>query len=997
MVIKKTKQKENYISKSVGKYLNFFVKKFNNDPSLQDQLKSKFGWINASIGYISDDGMVEKAIIIKDGILSVEDQIPENCDFKVIFADHNYILDAISAGFEHTFHLIFNGAIRFEGNVCLYGFWEYLGSLVLGEQQQKDIEAEIEEHKKLNREIGKNVDISGRQARKERKMQRLHGKKVDLGVKYLDDPYLSKYSLEDFPRLKKFREDFFKTKLVVSPEYGKLITDFFVDDGYDVNKEGLPWNSSLDRARCFQYLMKNKKPVIRKNDLLAGSYTPDPIRGMVCHPQSVAPYLWGELKSCDKRELFPYEISEDTIETFHKYIFPFWVKKTIEHTWNIEFDDSLPLEIHQRFFAIFYWKIVSIMEITPSYETLLIKGLNGIRDEINLKLEKDPDIDDQQKSTLKAMKIALNGVAEYSHNLALLALELSQREDDLKRKNEIIKMHKILLKVPNQPADSLEEAIQSIIIMHIVLGLENFDDGPSFGRLDQILQPYFERDMQKLKTEEEKENYLHHVIELLGCLFMKEASHEIIQPDFSNYQNSGSPPNATITVGGVTPNGKDAVNDMSYILLKLTEILTLNNPNVHARYKTGINSREFLKRVCEVNFITGSTPAIHGDDAIITALASHGWSLEDVRNWNATGCVEPSLMGKHCSATSSLEINLVAPLEMAFNNGRHPRMNWNVGPKTGVIEDNDFTSFEDFWHAFKTQVEFLLEQSVIGNNQLGLIYQKHLAAPLLSSLIEGCIKNASGVNFGGAKYNSSGATMIGLTDVVDSLMVIKKLVYDNKIVSFTELKRAFDNNFIGYDKILALIKSKVSKFGSGDEEALAIANRVTKMVNTYYRNKENHRGGNYRTGWWSMANHTFYGRVTAALPSGRMEGEPFTPGLTPHPSASTNLLDNLLDVAKLDPKTLDNNIAFNVRITPSQKNSYEETITHMVDYVTTFFESGGMQVQFNVVNTDTLKDAMANPEFYPDLMVRISGYCAFFTKIQRDLQLEVIRRCEYEI
>ena len=541
------------------------------------------------------------------------------------------------------------------------------------------------------------------------------------------------------------------------------------------------------------------------------------------------------------------------------------------------------------------------------------------------------------------------------------------------------------------------EAVQSLAIIHICTGLEITDDGPSLGRLDQILQPFFERDMQGINTADEREVYISKALELMGCLFMKIASHEIPSPEIGIWLNSGTPPNTTLVVGGVTPEGRDAVNDMSYIILKTTEMLSLNDPNVHARYKAGVNSDIFLKRACDVNYITGSTPCIHSDDAMITALTQNGWALEDVRDWTPIGCVEPGIMGKHGSATSSLEINLVAPLEMALNNGVHPLSNWALGPRTGCIENGDFKRFDDFRKAFETQCLFILEQGITGNNQLGHIYQNHHPAPLLSAMLEGCITHGRGVTRGGATYNSSGVALTGLADVVDSLMAVKKLVFDERKVSFQDLKKAIDTNFKDAPGIHGLTLNRVPRFGSGNPEALAMAQRVTSFVSQYHRSQKNYRGGHYATGFWSMSYHSAYGRLTGALPSGRLAGEPFTPGLTPHPGASKSLLDNLRDVAKLDPRTLDNNMAFNVRMVPGADDTHDQAVTRMSQYARTYMDLGGMQLQFNVVNTATLTDAMAHPEHYQDLMVRISGYCGYFTRLHPDLQREVIRRSEYAL
>ena len=982
-------------------FLGFIAGKFNTSPTLQEELKGTQGWINLSLGMKSDDDLLEGAIVFKEGVVSVLKKIPDDVETIIIYKTSDDLLKLTDATPDEMYKMMLIGIMRTEGNIMLASLFNYLMALVFDKDQQKAVDKQIAEHKKANKAVGRDVAncASCRQERPKRKINRIRGKNVDPGVKYLEDPHLALYGLEDFPRLEQFRSDYFgKTKeAVVCHEYGKLITDFHLEYGYEVDKNGSPWEPNLRKAESLKYILERRKPVIRKNDLLAGTYTTSPISTCVGHPFSIGCYSWGELRSFSKRELMPYEISEESIRILHKHVFPYWAKRNIHELWRSQINGGLPVQIHDRFFSIYYWKTISMSEVPPGHDGLIKRGTKGMIKKIEDELKNDHAADMEKKNTLRAMIISLEAVNAYARNLACQALEEAKSEHDQQRKAELEKMHQILLRVPENPAQTLDEAVQTIILLHFCLGMENTDDGPMFGRLDQILQRYFESDIQKLATPEEKEAYIKHVIDILGCFYFKEASHQILAPDIGNWQNGDSPPNGTITLGGVTPQGKDAVNDMTYILLKVTELLALNDPNVHARYKPDKNSLAYLKRVCDVNYITGATPCIHGDDAVIAALAAHGWEIEDIRDWVVNGCVEPGIPGKHCSATSSIEFNLVAPLEMALNNGKHPLMNWELGPKTGRIENGDFRDFEEFWGAFKKQCEFLFDQSVIGNNQLGEIYQKHQPAPLLSSMIEGCIEKGRGITRGGAKYNSSGVSVIGLADVVDSLMAIKKLIFDKKVCSFPELKEAVDKNFANNPSLHAMTKTKVPRFGSGSDEAVEMANRVTGMVHGYFASHKNYRGGFHATGWWSMANHAVYGRVTGALPSGRLAGEPFTPGLTPHPSASHNLLDNLRDVAKLDPRTLDNNIAFNVKIVPAASDSHERIIEIMANYANTYFKMGGMQTQFNVVSTEMLKDAMANPEYYSDLMVRISGYVAYFTKLQRDLQLEVIRRAEYKI
>ena len=301
----------------------------------------------------------------------------------------------------------------------------------------------------------------------------------------------------------------------------------------------------------------------------------------------------------------------------------------------------------------------------------------------------------------------------------------------------------------------------------------------------------------------------------------------------------------------------------------------------------------------------------------------------------------------------------------------------------------------DSFRAFCAQLEFLMDNSCAYNNLLGEAHSVIRPTPFISGLVEGPIIKGKDVTKGGALHNSSGTACIGLADITDSLMAIKKLVYDEKKVSLAQMKRAVETDFANDPALHAMVLKKVPLFGSGSEEAVEMANRVTGFVHDRFKDHLNYRGGNYRAGFWSMSNHVAFGTLTGALPSGRHSGKPFTPGLTPEAHASRNLLDNIRDVSRLDQRNMNNNIAFNVKVVPSAKESHKKAVENLYSYAKTYCDLGGMQMQFNVVSSDTLRDAMAHPENYRNLMVRISGYNAYFTTLNKDMQLELIERAEY--
>ena len=972
---------------------------FNSNPDIKKEMKGTQGWINAVIGFRTADNTMGATTIFKDGHVSVLDHISKKVDASLVFRTADDFIKLQSASKDTASKMVLAGRMWIEGTIALYNYCDYLVNFLFLDQTRKASKALVREHHIENLRIADGIDPSGRNEKARRKDERLQGEKVDPGVNWLKNPYLSDLSLDDFSRLSRFRYESLNTVPEVSAEHGKLHTDFFIENGYETKKDGSPWDPALRKAKSFHHFMKNRKALLRDGDLIAGTYTPYPVFGLVAQPYTHGWQVWGELRTMEFRELDACKITEKTIQTLHKHVLPFYAKRNIQHLWKEKFNTPLASKIHEHYFAIFYYGTVSHATMTPAHSKEMNIGLNGIKRLIDEELAADKNADDEKKNTLEAMKISLDAVSVYTKNVAEQVKKDCEKEIDPIRKKELEEIHRIVLKVPDNPAETLHEAIQAIWIVTVALGLESTDDGPHLGRLDQTLQPFFERDLKKLKTEEERQTYIKRAVELIGCLFLRLTSHYNISMEIVSWMNSGGPPSITINLGGVKPDGSDAVTDMTYIILKVTEMLALSDPNMHVRFMPGVNSDTYLKRICEVNYITGATPCIHNDAAVIKALTivNPDWAIEDIRNWTANGCVEPCIEGKQFPCTGSIEYNLMAPLEMALHNGVHPLLEWALGPKTGKIEDGDFKTFDEFLEAFKIQHEFLCGQGVIGNNQIDEIHQEHMPSPLMSALVDDCISKGRGITQGGAKYNTSGITSIGLADVSDSLFAIKKLVFDEKKISFKELKEALEYNFEGYKGLHAWIQNYIPKFGSGDPEAFKMVDRVTHIVADFAHRQKNIRGGHYTSGWWSMNYHAVYGRVTGASPSGRLAGEAFTPGLTPHPSASNNILDNLLDVAKLDPETLDNNIAFNVRVVPSPKDTHEQTINRMVATLKTYFEQGGMQVQFIMLNTDTLKDAMAHPEHYPDLLVRISGYCGYFTRLHRELQLEIIRRHEFAL
>ena len=965
---------------------------FNLRPDLRPYLKGKDGWINFSVGFKSK--RIEQSIVFRDGRVRVRGVIPEDTDVTLIFRDERAIREMAVSTPNEMLNLILKNRMVLDGNLACLQIFNFFISLLMGrihgKMQARFRRLETNRRKQVFDQCRPDLSASLHN----RARVRMKGPAAtDPGVLFLADPYLPELGIENFPRLKTFFDFHFDTRPEICPERPALMTQWFRENGFEKKKDNTPWAPELRQALAFKHLMELKKPVIRSNDLLAGTTSSKDV-GVTVFPDGQGTMIWGELHSMGDRSLIPFTCTRETVRTLHHDVLPYWTGRSFREYVRRNFNYPDCQKLDERFVPYFVWKSVGISHTIPNFKRILERGSSGIISDIRGRYA-TPDLTPDQKTALEAMETALGGLETFAANLAETASAQAGQETDPKRKSELESLCRTCKTVPAQPARTLDEAVNAVWISWIGLHMENSNTGLSLGRLDQLFQPYFIKDMEKQASEEEKQAYIRHAVELAGCLIMRLTDHVPLLPDIANYLFGGAASTQAITLGGVTPGGGDGVNDMTYIFLKAVEMLPVRDTNINARYHREKNSDAYLKRLCEVNIITSATPIMQSDTAVAKSLEPRGYATEDINDWAATGCVEPSLQGQHFGHTGSILMNLVAALEMALNNGYHPLMKWKAGPETGDIINGDFRTFEDFYTAWAVQQQFLINQAVQLNNYLGEAHQQMRPAPLLSALMDGCIDKAKDVVNGGAKYNSSGTSNIGLADVADSLLVIKKLVFDEEKISFTRLKQAIDTDFNDDPALRAMVRNQVPRFGSGDAEALGMGQRVARTVHGCYQGHTNYRGGHYTTGFWSMSQHVAYGSLSGTLPSGRLAGKAFTPGLTPSPGASDNFLDNILTVADLAPEYMDNNIAFNVKLSPGSHKKRQETVDAMYAYVKAYFDRGGMQMQFNVVTSETLKDAMANPEAYKNLMVRISGYNAYFVSLNKEIQMELIERAEY--
>lgn len=802
----------------------------------------------------------------------------------------------------------------------------------------------------------------------------------------LKDISLNEFNFDNLKLLKELRENQFKLKSSICTERAKYITEYLKYK--DIKNDP----QIIRRAKVINYFLSNKEPIINDNSLLAGTTTSKPL-GAPLYPEFFALAIWPELDTISTRKKNPQQLSKEEAELLNFEIFPFWMESNVLEVLRKKNYNSKALKLFEQFIYFIAGKAGCISHTVPEYRIVLDKGLNYIikissEKETAIKNKPDKSTEDIEKMNFyQAMKISLEGIINYATNLSRKALELSKIESDPKRKKSLEKMADICSKVPANPATTFHEAVNSLWISHIAIHAENINMAMSPGRLDQILYKYYLKDINEGRLTVKE------AIEIVGCLWFKFADNVNMVPETAEELWGGAGTAPAVTLGGVDSNGEDAVNDLTYIMLRVTELLKIRDPSMNARYHYEKNTREYRNRVCEVIANTKAVPAFHNDVVDIKTLQNQGISLEHARDYAIIGCVELASSGRSYDASSSIMMNLVAPLELTLYNGRRPITGDDqISPKSG--DPVKFKNFSEFWEAFKIQSRWLINEAIELNECLGTIHQDMLQTPLLSAYFQGPLEKGKDLIFGGALYNSSGATHIGFADTVDSLNAIEKIVFIERKCSIDELLYALKKDFRGYKRLQKYLINKTPKYGTEDPIAVKNSQRLIEFLYNLYQSKTNYRGGKYRPAYWTMTSHSGQGRLTGALPNGRKAEEPFASGITPVSGAARELTACLRTVGDLNSMCIPGGEALNLKFTSIENN---EDIEKFADFVETYFRIGGLQVQFNIMSYEMLLDAKKHPEKYPELMVRVSGYSAYFKDLNEKMKDELITRTEYNL
>ncbi|WP_300800103.1 glycyl radical protein [uncultured Acetatifactor sp.] len=796
----------------------------------------------------------------------------------------------------------------------------------------------------------------------------------------------------------------------------------------------------MRRALAFAHILDNIPIIIREGELVVGSSTIAP-RGCQTYPEFSYKWLEAEFETVAERKADPFYIADQTKKELLAAD-AYWEGKTTSDLATALMTEETKKAIEHNIFTPGNYFYNGVGHVTVQYDKVLAMGYRGIIEEIQQELDRcNPGDGDYctKSQFLKAAILSCEAVIRYARRYAQLAEKEAAACTDSARKQELLQIAANCARVPEHGAATFHEACQSFWFVQQLLQLESSGHSISPGRFDQYMYPYYKKDLEAGRLTRESAQ------ELIDCIWVKlndlnkcrDAASAEGFAGYSLFQN--------LIVGGQDKEGLDVTNDLSFMCITASKHVFLPQPSLSIRVWNK-SPHELLLKAADLTRTGIGLPAYYNDEVIIPSLLSRGLTLEDARDYNIIGCVEPQKAGKTEGWHDAAFYNMCRPLELVFSNG------WDKGEKisieTGAVED--MATFEEFYDAYKKQMDYNISLLVNADNAIDVAHATRCPLPFLSCMVDDCVKRGKSVQEGGAVYNFTGPQGFGIANMADSLYAIKKLVFDEKKVTLAEYKRALAMNYgQGFDAVsageivteilreirkvnlpemgrngmavdeaqvagmIAAVMSaelpaeekkryeelramidEVPKFGNDNEEVDMFARDVAYTYTRPLLNYRNPRGGQFQAGLYPVSANVPLGAQTGATPDGRLAHTPVADGVSPSagkdvygPTAAAN------SVSKLDHGIASNGTLFNQKFHPTALSG-EKGLENFVALIRSYFDQKGSHMQFNVVDRETLLDAQAHPEKYAHLVVRVAGYSALFTTLSKSLQDDIIRRTE---
>jgi pyruvate formate-lyase/glycerol dehydratase family glycyl radical enzyme len=769
----------------------------------------------------------------------------------------------------------------------------------------------------------------------------------------------------------------------------------------------------IRRAKAFKHICERIPiPIPYDDQLLFGSPSACHL-GVEIEPEFMTNWLereifveeagktMNELDALSVRGVESWNVSEQDFRLLKSYILPYWRQITHEKYIEKQLQENFPYvhfeEGHFVGRASYPAIGQAINHTVADYASVLKKGLKRIKEEIKIEMEEiDPsdvpcNSDLERISVYKAMLTCADGIITYANRCADLAEDMMAKETDSKRKSELTEIARVCRKVPEYPAGTWWEALQSWHFLHNAIRLTDGGVSHSAGRFDQYMYPYLKNDLESGKITKEMAQFL------LECLFIKCREFKYLLEYRGAKRIVGFHSNDKMNLSGVDSEGKDATNDLTYMLLEAQAHVHLDEPVVAVRMHKNTPD-DLLKRTLELLRLGSGIPHILNDEAIIPGLLSRGVTMVEARNYADIGCQEcvtdPNTCGADTNPRSNAGwFNLAKIVELALFDGVDPLSGEQCGPKTG--DPRDFKSMDEFFDAYKKQLDYAVKVNCVYNNLMDWMWANWYPAPMLDLLHTS--PRSKGIDYmnGGCKYNWTGALGLGVGTCADSLAAIEYLVYDKKEITIDQLIKALESNWVAYENIREKCAS-APKYGNDDDYADKWARKATSAWMDAYESHRTPKGGTFLGGFASMTTYAFIGSETGATPDGRRKREPLSSGGI-DPCSGVDLKGPTAlhkSAAKIDTWRTTNGITFNCKFNTTTIMS-ERELSKWADLVRMYILLKGQSVQYTIVDREALIDAQRHPEKYKDLIVRTGGYSAVFVELSKEVQDTIIARTEH--
>ena len=781
-------------------------------------------------------------------------------------------------------------------------------------------------------------------------------------------------------RIARLRNESFETVPSISIERARLTTEF-----YRTNEGKYP--VPVMRALNFKHLCEKKTIYIGKDELIVGERGPSPkavstFPELNCHTEK-------DLEILNTRPMTGYRVQEEDIRIYTDEVVPFWTGRTLRD----RIFSNLPEEWLALYEAGCFTEFME--QRAPGHTaldgTIYSTGLLDMKKKIASAREKLDWISDphatEKDEELQAMDIACDASIIFARRHADLAEEMASSEKNAARKEELLKIADVCRHVPANAPRDFHEAIQMYWFTHLGTITElNGWDAMSPGHFDLHLRPFYEKGIADGSLDREKAK------ELLSCFWIKVNNTPAPPKVGVTAAESGTYNDFTqINLGGIAEDGSDGSNDVSYIILDVLDELQLLQPQVSVHISSKSSDR-FLRHACKVMRRGSGYPSAFNAEAVFMEQLGMGKTVEDARTGGTSGCVETGSFGKEAYILHGY-LNVPKIMELALNNGTDPLSGRRIGLETG--DPQELTCFEDFYKAFEKQLHYVVDTKIRTDNYIQRMFARHAPAPYLSVLIHDCIENGRDYYDGGPRYNTDYIQCCGIGTVTDSLSVLKKHVFEEKTLQIVDLLRALRENWEGWEEMRQFVWNRTPFFGNDDEEADSIMQKVYASLLNAIDGKHSPKGPTYHVNMLSTTCHIYFGKKLGATPNGRLAHAPESDGTSPSHGADRNGPTAVVKSLSRMDQLKSGGTLLNQRFLPSVLSG-DSGLEKMGQLIRTYFKLGGHHIQFNVVDTETLRKAQKNPDEYRSLLVRVAGYSDYFVDLDQYHQEEIIARTAQE-